>query len=412
MSKKLTTKDFIPRAITMHGSRYDYSKVSYVDAKTKVCIICPIHGEFFQNPDKHLHSLGCPLCGIKKRAESKTLTQKEFIERANTVHGHGKYDYSRVVYKKLFEKICIICPTHGEFLQTPANHLNHNNGCPICGNREFKNLTTSVFVNKAVSVHGNKYDYSKVTYISTGKKICIVCPTHGEFYQTPLTHIRGNGCKKCGFIISASKSMSTTEGFIKKAISIHGENFDYSKVNYTGAKKKICIICPIHGEFFQSPTKHLSGHKCPHCKCSKGEKAILSWFTKNNIEYEYQWVCSDLRGYSRKSLIFDFQTKNIKFCIEYDGEQHFKAVRFNGISEKQAIENLKKSQYYDLLKNQYCLKNNIPLLRIGYKEFNDIPEILNEKILGIGDYFQKYSSPKYFVNELDDKEKTGKIACL
>jgi len=398
MHNKSNTEEFICRSRILHGSVYDYSKVLYVNAKTKVCIICPIHGEFFQNPDKH-YGHGCPLCGKKRRAENKTLTQKVFIERANAIHGLGKYNYSRVIYKNLFEKVCIICSIHGEFLQTPANHLHHNNGCPTCGKREFKSLTTKEFIDRAFSVHGNKYDYSKVDYRGTKEKVCIVCPTHGEFHQTPATHINGKGCMQCGFITTASKTTHTTDKFIRKAISIHGEKYDYSRVNYIGAEKKVCIICPVHGEFFQSPTKHLSGHSCPYCKGSKGERAILSWLTKNNIEHQYQCTCPDLRGYSRKPLTFDFRTKYIKFFIEYDGEQHFKVVRFNGMSEEKATDSLKKIQYYDTLKNQYCIKNNIPLLRISYKEINDIPEILNEKILGIGAHFQKHGSPKYFVNE-------------
>lgn len=54
------------------------------------------------------------------------------------------------------------------------------------------------FLDKAYAVHGDKYDYSKVEYINASTKICIICPEHGEFWQTPMAHLRGHGCPKCG----------------------------------------------------------------------------------------------------------------------------------------------------------------------------------------------------------------------
>ena len=115
--KKLTTNEFIEKSRKVHGDKYDYSKVNYVNAKTKVCIICPIHGEFWQTPDLHLQGSGCSLCGGKIQ-----LSEDEFIRRANLVH-NNKYDYSKVNYINYHTKICIICPIHGEFWQEPANHL-------------------------------------------------------------------------------------------------------------------------------------------------------------------------------------------------------------------------------------------------------------------------------------------------
>lgn len=123
---KLTTETFIKRANKIHNNKYDYTKTIYVDSLTKVCIICPEHGEFFQNPFSHLNGFGCPKCsGLAK----PTLT--EFIEKAKEVHG-DKYDYSKVIYKNAHTKVTIICPKHGEFKQSPRNHLNRKHGCPKC----------------------------------------------------------------------------------------------------------------------------------------------------------------------------------------------------------------------------------------------------------------------------------------
>jgi lactam utilization protein B len=119
---------------------------------------------------------------------------------------------------------------------------------------------------------------------------------------------------------------------------------------------------------------------CPWCRHSIGERIILDWFKKRNIEIEHHFSYPDLLGLGGRPLEFDFRIKRANSLIEYDGEQHFRPVRFNGISEEKAKEQFKKLQYHDTLKNQYCIEKNIPLLRINYKEFNNIPEILTNSL--------------------------------
>ena len=187
--KKLTTNEFIEKARKVHGDKYDYSKVNYVNAKTKVCIICHIHGEFWQTPDLHLQGRGCSLCSGKTQ-----LSEDEFIRRANLVH-NNKYDYSKVNYINYHTKICIMCPIHGEFWQEPANHL-CGKGCRKCSRNSY-NYKTDEWILLAKQVHGNKYDYSKVSYRNSSTKVCIICTKHGEFLQEPNNHLMGQGCPKC-----------------------------------------------------------------------------------------------------------------------------------------------------------------------------------------------------------------------
>ena len=112
--------------------------MEYVDCKTKVCIICPEHGEFWQTPSDHIfQKQGCPKCGIKRRADKNRLSKEDFVLKAKEIHG-DKYDYSKVEYVDCMKKVCIIChekdkngKEHGEFWQTPNNHL-RGNGCPKC----------------------------------------------------------------------------------------------------------------------------------------------------------------------------------------------------------------------------------------------------------------------------------------
>ena len=138
-NKVTNTKSFIEKAKQIHGDKYDYSKVEYVNSHTKVCIICPKHGEFWQTPNNHTHKTnpkGCPSCNGTKK-----LTTKEFIEKAKKIHGN-KYDYSKVEYINNLTKVCIICPKHGQFWQTPNKHLTGCN-CPFCSHQSFKDTKKS-----------------------------------------------------------------------------------------------------------------------------------------------------------------------------------------------------------------------------------------------------------------------------
>lgn len=198
--KKLTKEEFIEKANSVHGGKYDYSKVIYTNYNEKVCIICPEHGEFYQTPANHLRGAGCHVCGKKKSAISHTQTTDKFIEKAKKIHG-DRYDYSKTVYNGCFENVKIICPEHGEFIQQATIHL-QGCGCPMCVNN--KKYTNEEFIKKAEAIHGDKYDYSKVIYANAKTKVCIICHgkdkygnEHGEFWQTPSNHLHGSGCPKC-----------------------------------------------------------------------------------------------------------------------------------------------------------------------------------------------------------------------
>ena len=129
--RRKTKEEFIADARKVHGNKYDYSKVIYINNKVEVCIICPIHGEFWQRPDRHLTSDGCRKCGYDEVAKKCKKSTENFIERARKVHGN-KYDYSNVNYINNKTDVEIICPIHGKFLQKPSHHLFRGQGCPIC----------------------------------------------------------------------------------------------------------------------------------------------------------------------------------------------------------------------------------------------------------------------------------------
>ena len=126
-------------------------------------------------------------------------------------------------------------------------------------------LTTEEFIKKAREVHGDKYDYSKVEYVGSATEITIICPKHGEFQQKPRIHLQGKGCIKCGRERTAQFHSKSLEQFIQGAKKVHGSKYDYSKVEFVNYQTRVTIICPVHGEFSQSPTSHLQGSGCPKC---------------------------------------------------------------------------------------------------------------------------------------------------
>ena len=365
-------EQFIKDSKKIHGNKYDYSKVNYVNSFTKVCIICPEHGEFWQTPANHLSGKGCIICGRNSSDSKKRSNKSEFIEKAKEVH-NNRYEYSKVEYINALTKVCIICPEHGEFMQTPNTHLD-GHGCPKCGiNRAAaqKTMSTEEFIERAKTVHGNKYNYSKTKYKNTNEKVTIICPKHGEFKQTPSIHLNGCGCPKCAGNIKLS-----TEEFIEKAHKVHGDKYNYSKVEYINTGTKVCIICPEHGEFWQEPENHLQGEKCPMCSETKLEKEIRILLEKNKINFIYDKSNDWLKG-----LRLDFYLPEYNAAIECQGLQHFEPVDFAGKGEEWAkqkfIENIKR----DKRKKKLCEENNVKLIYyVGKNKNNILKEIKNEII--------------------------------
>lgn len=202
MSKKLTTEEFIEKARRIHGDKYDYSNVKYLNNKKKVIIVCKTHGEFEQNASSHMIGNGCPKCGQLISNNSKLLTTAKFIKKSTEIH-NGKYDYEKSNYINNKTAVCIICPEHGEFWQISAYHM-VGNGCPKCANsKKGTNLLQTNFIKRVSKIHNNLYNYDNIVYINNKIKIKIECPKHGFFEQTPKAHLyEKQGCPKCINIIS------------------------------------------------------------------------------------------------------------------------------------------------------------------------------------------------------------------
>ena len=384
MPKKKTKEEFIKEATEKHKGKYDYSKVEYVNNKTKVCIICsnPEHGEFWQSPSVHLRSGGCPKCGQIVRNDSKRLSKEEFIKKAREVHG-DKYDYSKVEYVGALTKVCIICPEHGEFWQVPSSHLN-GNGCPKCGH---KTPLIEDFVKKSKRKHGNKYDYSKAVYVDWKTKVCIICPEHGEFWQKLNDHTNGQGCPTCAHEANGERKRLSKEEFIKKAREVHGDKYDYSKVEYVGTFKKVCIICHDHDDFWQIPSSHLQGVGCPKCNLSHLERSVMNYLDDVGITYECQkrfdWL-------GLQSL--DFYLPDYNVGVECQGEQHFFPVDFAGKGVEWACKQFDKLISRDKRKKALCEEHGIKLLYFGKTPNYDafLGEVVHDDVQYLIDYLNEH----------------------
>jgi hypothetical protein len=183
MGKKITKEEFIERARKVHGDKYDYSKIEYVNTSTKVCIICPEHGEFWQIPTSHMLGYGCDLCS------KNSINKEQFLNKINIVDERlgRKYKYDITGYKNMSLKIPVTCQEHGIFYMN-ASDLLRGRGCQFCASNQKKEKND--FIEKSNEIYNNKYDYSKVNYINAHTKVCIICPEHGEFWQEPNNHYR------------------------------------------------------------------------------------------------------------------------------------------------------------------------------------------------------------------------------
>lgn len=192
-NKHKTKEEFLAEAAYYYGNLYDYNKVIFKNMSTQIIVTCHKHGDFSIFPTDHISKLkkGCPKYG----KESIKLSLEEFIERSNIIH-NCKFCYSKVLLINAMTKIEIICPIHGSFWQTPNNHMNMKQGCPLC-NIETRKVSLIDFIRRANINHDFKFSYIKTTFDTLLDNIIIICPIHGEFNQVAADHLRGAGCKKC-----------------------------------------------------------------------------------------------------------------------------------------------------------------------------------------------------------------------
>ena len=264
---KNSTEEFIAKANKVHGDRYDYSKVKQVDSKTKVCIFCKEHGEFWQRPASHLSGRGCPQCGrnsiIMKRRSSKEV----FLNKARAIHGN-KYDYSKVDYVNSKIKVCIVCPEHGIFWQIPNSHLS-GRGCPKCGKDSgavLRSNSQDIFYERVYNKFANKFDYTKSVFKGWNTPMTITCKEHGDFQITPKRHLVGDGgCPLCRIITVSNKLKKGVDVIRDTLVDRYGDDIILISDKYKNARTQLLFECRKHGRFMTTWAIIRRGFCCPKC---------------------------------------------------------------------------------------------------------------------------------------------------
>jgi len=288
---KLTQNEFLVKAKSIHGDKYDYSLTQYVNCRSSISVICPKHGMFKHLAKTHLGGRGCPKCG------NGMIDQKEFIKLAKQKH-NNKYCYSNTTYKNKKTKISIICNKHGEFQQTPEKHLT-GQGCPYCNRSELSgsNKTTQdQFIKLCIKIHGNKYDYTNTKFINWKTKVKIVCKKHGIFIQDPSAHAHNKcGCPSCGFNTSISGNLWIKSFNNKDIIPENVMLIDNKRFKVDGFNPVTNTIYEYFGSYWHGhPNRFDSKDIHPIRKISYGELYQetlhrIKYFKKNGFKVVYQW---------------------------------------------------------------------------------------------------------------------------
>lgn len=307
---------------------------------------------------------------------TRRLTKINFTERASIIH-NNKYKYLNVIYKNNSTKVSITCDIHGDFLQTPANHLN-GQGCPKCKLINiFKNTkwNNDKFYKLIKNLPANNYLYDNININSREDSIIYTCKKHGSFKTIVRFLTEGGECPECRKARGDSYLRLNTHDFINRARNVHGDFYNYDKSIYVSFNKPIKIICPIHGEFEQLVSNHLSGKGCS--KCGRINKNNSNKFTEKELINKFKFIW----GNTFKYPTFIYNNRNQKLDIKCTkcGTIFKQAIRDhlrkrNGCPVCQEYKGWSRSQWI-----KFCInKNTIPMVYI-IRFFDD-----NEDFIKIG----------------------------
>lgn len=396
-------KEFFKRAKELHGDYYDYSKVVFVNQKTRITIICPVHGEFKQLIKSHVgaQKKGCMKCGHKKSAEASRKDIDHFLEKAKKIHGKT-YDYSDVVYVNSGQNVEIGCPKHGSFWQTPDNHY-AGRGCPICCESTGEVRIRTWLENRSIPFLSQKRfpGLTSVSYPRNKKTITQFSTTNAEdvLNEVKDTFPNANDNEDC-FVDPVIDTLTSDNLDIDNCPNYHSS--DDSIVNNDASTR---LLEEILNEFpvceNRQPMRKPEGPE-PVDNIAYDEAAMEEAMREHELfnppyitpDVFGEEVCSDeemvvpgidesivdidskstvvekKKVYRRGTLSYDFYLPSHNLLIEFDGIQHFQPVEFFGGEEV-----FKKQVRNDKIKTDYAREYGYELLRIAYNE--DV----NEKLL-------------------------------
>jgi len=292
MGGKDKFQHWLKLASEVHGNRYDYSKVEFINSKTAVTVICKIHGAWQCSPSLHIsktHKRGCPICG-----GSHKKTTEQFIQEANNKH-EGAYDYSEATYVNSHTNVKIICPQHGSFNQSPTSHLS-GSGCPKCSKlkrleSERENSLDSI-KKRLLEKTAGEVSIVDATFSKINAEATFVCEKHGNFRRIVNTALYNpNTCLECfkESDYSNRREQIDVEFSLDKKLK---DGMTYEPFEYVGAKKTtVKLNCSIHGEWSVIYASIISnGVNCPKCvHASAMPKRVASIKAKNIQKKNMYW---------------------------------------------------------------------------------------------------------------------------
>jgi hypothetical protein len=284
-----TLEQFVAEANKFHNFKYEYTKTIYLGLKKKIIVTCLLHGDFIQRAGSHLKS-GCLKCSGKF-----PISFEDFQNKSNIIHGY-KYSYEKDSYINVSEPVDIICPKHGKFKQRVGSHLS-GAGCFSC-----LKVSKADFIKKSNEIHNNKYDYSKSLFKSIINKTIIICFKHGEFKQSPKSHLKGAGCPNCSVQISKPEvawldSLNIPKEFRNKRLKINDQKYQFDALDIENK-----IVYEFYGDYYHGNPK-----KFDHDKINPTVKKTFKELYQKTIEREEK---IKVAGYKIISIWeFDFKTK-------------------------------------------------------------------------------------------------------
>jgi hypothetical protein len=302
-------KKFIEKSNIIHNNKYTYNKSVYIDVHTKLIVTCPLHKDFEIKPHIHLAGSGCKQCATESFKQKRSYTHDDFIKKVKEKHG-DKYRYDKVVYSNrdaTLEIFCIKCDKY--FSQNAGEHM-RGRGCNVCGNKqsgEKQRSTFEEFLEKAIAIHGDKYEYFKEEYVDTLTKINIWCKKCEDlFLQEPSGHCNGHKCPVCAL----NEQKTTKESLIEISTKKYPNKFDYSLLPDGILQKNIKykFICLNKGHITeQRPHQHISTGGCYKCAYENvGEHTKITqeeWIEKAKLKHN--------NYYTYENTVYSGANKNI-----------------------------------------------------------------------------------------------------
>lgn len=314
---KYTQSQYIALLKEKHGDMYTYEKTVFSGTHYPIIATCAKHGDFEIVARVLMSGRG----GCRTCSQRRELTTALFIERGRKHYG-DRYGYEKSICNATKDAVTVTCPEHGDWNVTAGNHMNGKAGCPTCAGN--KTLGFEEFVKKAKAMHGDMFTYNKSDYTNNRSMMRISCETHGEFSQTAMSHLAGQGCPMC-----AGKGVYTTALMIEMCKNTHGDRYNYELVQYVNQLTKIKIVCRDHGEFPQLPFNHAGGQGCPTCattKPTRGHREISEFLEQHTtVQLEKQVPNTLLR--------LDMYLPEFNLGVEHVGNYYHSSARKDGSAD-------------------------------------------------------------------------------